>query len=226
MRFLRNLSFKHKQMLMVWLSLFSVLVVAFAGITAHEVASSPAAPRGGMQTFAELLRISTAAALARNDTELAERLFSTVRTSGDICSGCLYTADGQVLGRFHRGDVELALSPPRPDGLNFEQGHFLLYQTIVFKGRVVGTVCLQSDQDISERLRQYDRFGAGLLGIRSLVTLALSAWLQRLLSGPILGLARAARNVARNRDYALRVPNRSHDELGELIDDFNEMLGQ
>jgi signal transduction histidine kinase/ActR/RegA family two-component response regulator len=226
MTLLRRLSFKHKQMLMIWISFCLVWVVAFAGLTCHEVLAARAALRERLQTLANLVRFGAVAALASNDTALAEQVFSTARSSGDVLAGCLYTADGRVVGRFQRGEVDLVFPPSRPDGLSFEKGHFFLYQRIIFKRRVVGTLCLQSGQIISERLRQYARIGAVLMGLCSVLTLALSAWMQRLLAGPILGLARAARSVAKNRDYALRVPNQSHDELGELIDDFNEMLGQ
>jgi PAS domain S-box-containing protein len=59
-----------------------------------------------------------------------------------------------------------------------------------------------------------------------LSALLLSAWLQRFISGPILQLAQATRTVAQQKDYRLRVPKQSQDELGLLIDDFNEMLAQ
>src|SRR5579859_1605915 len=226
MRLLRKLSFKHKQMLMIWFSFCLVWLVAFAGLTCYEVLAARAALRDRLQTLADLVRYGAAPALANNDPAVAEHVFSTVRASGDVVAGCLYTGDGKVVGRFAHSGAQFALPPPRPDGLSFEDGHFFLYQRILLKKRVVGTVCLQSGQIISERLRQYTRIGAVLMGLCSVVTLALSAWIQRLLAGPILGLARAARSVAKDKDYALRVPNHSNDELGELVDDFNEMLGQ
>jgi len=226
MRLLGKLSFKHKLMLRIWLSFCVVWVVAFAGLTCHEVFASRAALRERLQMLSDLVRFGAARALSLNDTTLADQVFSTARSSGDIVAGCLLTANGSVIGRFQHEGFQFSLPPPRPDGLSFENGHFFLYQRITFKGRVVGTVCLQSGQIISERLRQYTKIGLVLMGLCSVITLGLSAWMQQLLAGPILALARAARSVAKNKNYALRVPNHSHDELGELIEDFNEMLGQ
>jgi PAS domain S-box-containing protein len=54
----------------------------------------------------------------------------------------------------------------------------------------------------------------------------LSSKLQRWLSEPILHLAKTARAVALDKNYALRAVKRSQDELGMLTDDFNEMLTQ
>jgi light-regulated signal transduction histidine kinase (bacteriophytochrome) len=58
------------------------------------------------------------------------------------------------------------------------------------------------------------------------VALLLSSRLQRLISGPILALADTARAVSERRDYTIRAAKRSADELGALVDAFNDMLVQ
>jgi signal transduction histidine kinase/FixJ family two-component response regulator len=66
-----------------------------------------------------------------------------------------------------------------------------------------------------------------LLFTASLIAaVGLSTWLHRLIARPILDLVRTARAVARDKNYALRVPAHGDEELGELIENFNEMLGQ
>ncbi len=59
-----------------------------------------------------------------------------------------------------------------------------------------------------------------------LVAFALSSQLQRLVSDPILRLARVARTVAMEKNYTVRATKQSDDELGQLVDGFNEMLAQ
>ena len=53
-----------------------------------------------------------------------------------------------------------------------------------------------------------------------------AARLQRLISDPILDLARTAFAVSSGKDYSLRAKKRNDDEIGFLFDRFNEMLGQ
>jgi nitrogen fixation/metabolism regulation signal transduction histidine kinase len=50
--------------------------------------------------------------------------------------------------------------------------------------------------------------------------------LQRPISNPILELAWTTKMVTGSRDYAIRAQKNSEDEVGVLIDGFNEMLGQ
>src|SRR5206468_6280409 len=58
------------------------------------------------------------------------------------------------------------------------------------------------------------------------VVLLLSSKLQKLISQPILALAGTARVVAEERNYAARAVKHGNDEVGFLIDQFNEMLAQ
>jgi signal transduction histidine kinase/CheY-like chemotaxis protein len=65
-----------------------------------------------------------------------------------------------------------------------------------------------------------------VLLVSALLALALSRRLQGLISGPILHLADIELRVTREKDYSLRAVKQSEDELGLLIEGFNEMLVQ
>jgi nitrogen fixation/metabolism regulation signal transduction histidine kinase len=54
----------------------------------------------------------------------------------------------------------------------------------------------------------------------------LSTQLHRFISRPVLALAQTADEVATRKDYSVRAIKRSHDEIGHLVDRFNEMLTQ
>jgi two-component system, sensor histidine kinase and response regulator len=54
----------------------------------------------------------------------------------------------------------------------------------------------------------------------------LAARLQHQISGPIVNFAHTMQRVSLEEDYSLRVERSSHDEVGSLIDGFNQMLGQ
>jgi two-component system sensor histidine kinase/response regulator len=54
----------------------------------------------------------------------------------------------------------------------------------------------------------------------------LAARLQQQISGPIVNLAHTMKRVSSEQDYSLRVERSSEDEIGSLIDGFNQVLGQ
>jgi signal transduction histidine kinase/CheY-like chemotaxis protein len=67
---------------------------------------------------------------------------------------------------------------------------------------------------------------AGALASALFVSYWLAARLQRQISGPIVNLAHTMQRVSAEEDYSLRVERSSGDEIGALIDGFNQMLGQ
>jgi signal transduction histidine kinase/CheY-like chemotaxis protein len=109
----------------------------------------------------------------------------------------------------------------------FADGYLHLTAPISLEGAPIGTLYLQSDmQDLRLRFGEYARIVVIFMLASALVALLLSSRLQRPISGPIMELADTARAVSADRDYSVRVPRRCNDEIGTLIDGFNEMLTQ
>ena len=65
-----------------------------------------------------------------------------------------------------------------------------------------------------------------ILAVSGLLAYLLGDRLQELISEPLMHLARSAKAVSARKDYAIRAQKRTNDELGQLVDGFNEMLGE
>ena len=66
----------------------------------------------------------------------------------------------------------------------------------------------------------------GIVAAAIFISFWLAARLQQHISGPIVNLAHTMHRVSLEEDYSLRVERSSQDEIGSLIDGFNQMLGQ
>ena len=91
----------------------------------------------------------------------------------------------------------------------------------------VGTLYLRSRFALGKtRFLHY----LGLVTTVSIACWAITFWLavrlQRVVSQPILDLSRTTREVTERKDYSVRAAKHSHDEVGLLIDGFNEMIAQ
>ena len=116
---------------------------------------------------------------------------------------------------------------PEASGYRFEPHRLLVFEPIVLDGEAIGTVYLQSDvRELALRRRQYLGLALVFVVSLSLVALALATRLRRIISQPILELVETMRRVSRDQTYSVRAARRSGDELGDLIDGFNEMLSQ
>jgi sigma-B regulation protein RsbU (phosphoserine phosphatase) len=86
---------------------------------------------------------------------------------------------------------------------------------------------LHSDlAEVAERRQRYIEIAAAVLVGASLIALLLAAAYQRVISRPIKELLRIEKRVSREKDYSLHANKVANDEIGQLIDGFNEMLSE
>jgi len=103
-----------------------------------------------------------------------------------------------------------------------------LIRSIVFQGKLIGTVYILCDlQEMNDRIVRYAGIVAVVLSVSLMAAFLLLMTFQRAATRPILQLAETARIVSREKNYSVRAPStESHDEVGLLIESFNEMLIQ
>jgi len=229
MRVFKTVSIQRKQMLVIMLTSTVALLLACAGFVAYEVAAYRGELTKNLTTLAQIIGDNSSGALDFNDPKTAEDILSAIRAEPNIVAACIYAKDGRRFAAYHRSDVRADFSWPamQADAHKFTNGHLILFRNITIKGDTVGSIYLESDLgNLTARLRRYGVIVGVVLFASILSALLLSSKLQRVLSGPILDLARTARAVSRERNYSVRAVKRSEDELGMLTDDFNEMLVQ
>jgi PAS domain S-box-containing protein len=81
-------------------------------------------------------------------------------------------------------------------------------------------------KELSSRLKRYTGIVFIIMLASSLVALLLSSKLRRVISEPILALAQTMKVVSINQNYSVRALKYSEDEIGLLIDGFNQMLAR
>src|SRR5204863_2948046 len=91
-------------------------------------------------------------------------------------------------------------------------------------GGILGTLYLLADYGFVSRLFDYVGIAAVVLVAAMLVALLMSSWMQNIVTRPNLAIAQVARELVRKRDYSRRAVKMSADEVGTLVDSFNDML--
>ncbi len=105
--------------------------------------------------------------------------------------------------------------------------HFSLFAPIFYEDESIGSLYLLSD---------LDRLYGHLSGVAFAVTLSflllisfswlLAGWLQKPISIPLIRLSSLMEKISSGGDYSVRAKKQSHDEIGVLVDGFNQMLQQ
>jgi signal transduction histidine kinase/CheY-like chemotaxis protein len=229
MRVFRNLSIKFKLTLIITLiSAVAVLLSCGSFIIYDQVVSRRAMERD-LTAIADMIGSNSTAALAFNDQNSATEILSALSAKSHIVAACVYTRDGEPFARYSRNSPRPDLIPGRPGaiGSQLKDGRLTVFRAVALDDDVVGTVYLESDlQELHDRLKRYLGI-LGLIMVGSLgIALLISSGVQRVISRPIVELAETARAVSHQKNYAVRASKRGEDEVGMLIDCFNEMLAQ
>ena len=182
-----------------------------------------------LSTEAKIIGDESTAALTYDDRSGAAEILGALANRRHIVAACLYTGTNVFAAPFLRDQGLSQPVPPHPEppGWNFAGGYLALSSPIWMNGKNIGAVYLKSDlAGLHARLLDY-LFTTALFMLVSLAaTYLLAARLQRIISRPIFHLAQTARTVSEGKNYSVRAPKESDDELGQLIDGFNEMIGQ
>lgn len=224
---MRKPSLKTKLMLVVVATSFVGLLVASIALVTYDRYSATASLLQDMEVLGRVIADRSNAALVFHDETLARENLAALAASSPTIAACLYDAAGDLFTRYVRTPSAKALcprSPPTP-GHQFRGSRLEFAQHIVLDGKSVGTLyLLASLEAVDQRLTRYLIFIAIVFPLALLIASLASTRLQRLVSAPLMNLAAMAKRIARDKDYSLRAEKLSDDEVGVLVDAFNEML--
>ncbi len=181
-----------------------------------------------LETLAEIVSSGSTAALTFGDQSAATELLSGLRAKQHLLKAEIYSSDGKPFAVYRRTGAaanheENQILP----GIRFEKNRLTLSRQIDLGGRSIGTLYLESDlEEMNERIRRFVGIALLVLLFSSLPALAIAWKLQSGISTPMVDLAKTSRRVSSERDYSVRAIRRNDDEIGDLVDGFNEMLAQ
>jgi two-component system, sensor histidine kinase and response regulator len=225
----RNLPIRHKLRLIIMSAVASALLFASAAVLAYDQLAIRSEMRNDLSVLAEIFGVNSTAALTFGDQRAAEELLGGLRAKRHVVAAFIYDAHGKVFAAYRRADVSPSSPAPpvAPDGSWFEHQRLKVSRTIRLNDQAIGSIYFESD--LGELYSSLRRFAwimlAILLGTASLALLV-SERLQRIISQPIANIARVAKMVSRQKTYGTRAVKLADDDLGQLVDTFNEMLAE
>jgi len=203
------------------------LSVACLGFEIYERASFREALSSELTALAETLGANTKASLAFNDHQSAVDILEALSAERHIVAACLYDKRGKFFAAYQRKAGGSACSDLSPNEVaaKFEAESVTLTRPILLGGETAGSIVLISDLGaLHAKIRQYTEISALVIFLSLLATLLVSSRLIRLITAPILQLAKIAGRVSAQEDYTLRAVAIGHDEVGMLMTAFNQML--
>ncbi|WKB52091.1 hybrid sensor histidine kinase/response regulator [Eleftheria terrae] len=217
---------RQKMLLVVMATTFAALLLSATALLIYELRSFRAAWIEDLSTQADLISRSSAAALAFDDMRAASENLSLLRHRPQITAAAVYAPDGDLFATYASVDDIPPSFPaaPGPEGHRINGDEMEIFQRIEQNGELLGTVYLRARYDVTTRLFDYLAILAAVTVASLLAAALIFNRLQHAVTMPILAVAQVAREVMERRNYSLRVPKQSEDEVGILVDAFNNML--
>jgi two-component system sensor histidine kinase/response regulator len=224
----RDLSMQRKLTLIMMLTSSLALLLACAAFITYELLQFRGAAASELATLGEVIAANSTAALTFDDRRAAAEILGGLRADQHVIAAALYTREGTLFASYQRTGTEASLPrAPRRPGHYFEGGDLRLFQPVLLAGEQAGTLYLHLDlQGLQVRLQRYSGIVVLVFLSSTLVAFLLAYKLQGVVTGPVLELVAAARKVSSEKDYTVRAVKAGEDELGLLVDSFNEMLTQ
>jgi len=194
-----------------------------------------------LSTMADIIGTNSVAAITFEDRALAKRVLQSLEAEPSIIVAQIFDTNGQSLAFYSSAPVSLTegeLEERRALLREWVSGgepvrsfkglqSIDILQPIHFDREIIGYVHVQATlQPLVQTLVRFAWMAGIAVALAVLVAWFLSFRLQALVSRPILGLADLMRRVTDDEDYSLRAQKAGDDEVGSLIDGFNNMLQQ
>ena len=217
---------RRKLTLVVMMTTGLAIVLAAVGLMIADYGLFLSSLKNDLSALARITADNTTASLTFNDPAAAAETLRALRARTHVVNACVFQQHGRLFAEYTRAKAAPGCPAPRPTReIRTERNTLFVSSPIVLEKRRLGTLVIV--YDLGESWQRIQLFGLtvfGVLLVSSLIAFLLSARLRSLVTTPILELARVTTNVSRSRDYSMRAEKFSGDELGLLVDAFNEML--
>ncbi len=225
-------SVRARLLVVVLASTFAALSVTGVAMVIYELRTYESVWVNDLKTQADLLAHASSSALMFNDRNVAQENLAMLRLRPAISAAAIYDQAHGLFARYERVRAapsavdEVIPEFPELEGHRIEGRSLVLFHPVVENDQRIGTVYLRADYELLSRLKDY----LGILGLVLVASMAaallLATRLQSAITGPIHAVTRVAREVRERRNFSLRVKKESEDELGYLVDTFNDMLAE
>ncbi len=224
-RIFRHLPIKAKLFSMLFFSTILSLIIAMLLLAIVEIAQMKNEIRSDLEAMGRLVADRSTAALVFDDVEVALESLQALSDLSHVTDVCMYKQQGEKFTSKHK--LLKKQCPARMDGLltQFQKNQLFVFVPVWLDDEQVGGLLIIAD--LSQKLeRKLKYIGLVLLVFfsASMIAFFLTAPILNWVSSPLKKLADIAHKISTDKNYALRAKKNSNDEIGVLVDAFNNML--
>jgi len=224
-----QLSIRGKLRAMILTTTGLALLLGCGALALNEIDNEKDNLSSELSSMAKIIGLNSSAPLEFADSAAGVEVLAALKADPRIMAAAVYDRNGGIFAEYRHPGQASSIIPAKPGriGDNMDGDQYQIFRPIVLEESVIGTVFIQADTGhIRKWLIQYGFIVLSVLAASLLVSFLLSSRLQEKITRPILHLTGVADRVSAERNYSIRAEKTTDDEVGNLIDRFNEMLAQ
>ena len=225
MRNLITRSIQRKTLAIILFTTSVALLVSAVALLSYEARAYREFLINDLTTQADILARVSAPSLAFEDRLAAEEALELLTNRSGIVAAAVYRSHGELFATYKRRDATVEFPASAGSTVPEVIGDDLdLFHPVIENDTQLGFVYLKADYELETRIRDYLLILLGAIVVSFSVAILVSLWLQGSVTGPILSIKNVAQKIIQERDFMLRAPKTTNDEIGLLADVFNTML--
>lgn len=223
-----DISIRHKVALLILIITFVIFAAVSLGFTYFDVTNFREQLANEVRVASDITAANTDAALVSGNKAAAAETLETLSSLPFVLRAAVYANDGELFAEFSRPGVQkppsrLSLIP----GTHVDENSLGIASPIISNETQIGVIYLEaSTHELYQRIWFRLRLVALMLAIALPLSLILGLRLQRVVTAPILELSHATRKISHDHTFSVRTKKIGDDEIGQLVDEFNNMLEQ
>lgn len=227
---MRHFSIKQKLTLIIMTVSTAALFLVLIGFVAYEFITFQHRLRHDLVTQAQMVGDLSVASLTSNHSADAQKVLATLAYREHVAAAAVYRGNS-LFARYPATAKSLDF-PARPEPGDYHSydaktGSMIIFHDVKLPTGAICAVYMKSDSgQFRQQMEGYAAFFIWFIVATAGLTYFMSKRLQKSISEPIIQLAKTARTVSADKNYSLRAAKQGRGELGELTDNFNEMLAQ
>ena len=178
-----------------------------------------------LTSLARIIGHNCEASLAFRIPEEAERVLASLAVRPSVVYAVVRDLNGNILAAYEKDPQGVRVPGKRSE--EALSGYLKVNHDIRMGSSVIGSLALYDNMSGINKARLLAvsvMFFA--LFVSMCMAFAMVSPLQRLISGPIVALSASAERISEEQDFSLRAEKQGNDEVGHLVDAFNNMIVQ
>lgn len=227
MRFFNNLSIRNKIIIIiVFISIATIATDAIIDILYQKKYITNSTIENA-KLNSQLFASYCAMPLEFENKQAAKTILEELHHIPNAYDGLLYDNSDSLFASYHKSKDSLLEIPSSLNNQQYllDKKWLHIYHPVEHMQKIYGYLYIRFQTNINETLRKQMVFRLTSFFFMVLLVFVLSNIFQKFISQPIIRLTRFTHQISKKKDFSNRIQKESNDEIGELYDEINFLLG-